>query len=349
MSDVVWGTLIGIYPFLSGMATGSLILAALIELLEWRKLRELTLFSLIISWALLIAAVTALFIHLGIPLRAFYIFIHPQLSSPMVYGVYSWLLLFILLTATIVIYNWYTDRPWFKTASRYLLLINMVLAIIFSSYSGFLFGSIKGVELWSSPLTPISFLTSAVLSGAAVVTLLYVVVWRLTKTSIKHEILNTLGVIILIVLIASLFIQVIELLVKAKISTASWPATYTALTSQLAVSFIGLQFLLGGVVPLVALLLGSVRKSDIGMLVIALLVLIGALAYKWNTVIGGQLVEEALSGVYAVTSYTPPLTGEDSILWAIGVLIWGVFLIALGLVVFPKWRVMGGTEGGARS
>ena len=49
-------------------------------------------------------------------------------------------------------------------------------------YVGFLFGSLKSREWWSSDLMPVVFLFSAIISGVALLIVLYVLSCRLRKT-----------------------------------------------------------------------------------------------------------------------------------------------------------------------
>jgi hypothetical protein len=71
----------------------------------------------------------------------------------------------------------------------------------------------------------------------------------------------------------------------------------------------------------------------------SLLILIGIFAYRWNIVIGGQLLVEASPHIYTTTTYTIPIVGHGSVFWISGIFLLWAFLISLALVIFPNWKM----------
>src|SRR3954462_4832576 len=59
-------------------------------------------------------------------------------------------------------------------------VIGIPSAFMLHGYVGFIFGSVKANPWWSTPMMPIVFLFSAIVSGIAMVMLLYIVLswWR---------------------------------------------------------------------------------------------------------------------------------------------------------------------------
>src|SRR5213076_2158672 len=66
---------------------------------------------------------------------------------------------------------------------RIVTIIGIPSAFLLHGYVGFIFGSIKANPWWSTPMMPIVFLFSAIVSGIAMVMLLYIVLnwWRGAK------------------------------------------------------------------------------------------------------------------------------------------------------------------------
>ena len=60
-------------------------------------------------------------------------------------------------------------------------LIGIPSAFLLHGYVGFIFGSIKANPWWSSPLMPVVFIFSAMVSGIAGVMLLYMAITRIRK------------------------------------------------------------------------------------------------------------------------------------------------------------------------
>ena len=63
-----------------------------------------------------------------------------------------------------------------ERAGYVLTLIGIPSAFLLHGYVGFIFGSVKANPWWSSPLMPIVFLFSAIVSGIAAVNLIYFVI-----------------------------------------------------------------------------------------------------------------------------------------------------------------------------
>ena len=72
-------------------------------------------------------------------------------------------------------------------------LIGIPSAFMLHGYVGFIFGSIKANPWWSSPLMPVVFIFSAMVSGIAAVMLLYMAVTRLRKQKIDMLCVDTIA------------------------------------------------------------------------------------------------------------------------------------------------------------
>ncbi|MCL7396845.1 MAG: polysulfide reductase NrfD [Thaumarchaeota archaeon] len=339
MSSLVWEALIAIYPFFSGMAAGAYITSTLPVLFKRDELKEISLLSLLISWATLIVSPVPLLLHLGSPWRAGNIFVFPQTSSPMALFGYLWITFLILTTISIIVYNWFYSAPWFKSLATVLAGIGIIVSILFSGYIGFIFGSNKAVELWYNPIIPISFILSAILSGLALVAVLYVIIWRLCRMQVNKSTLNTMGRIVWWILLLEVAFVGVEIFVRTYMQTAEWRTLHNILIEQLGFSYLGVQLILGGIIPLILLSFKRTTSSAGLMSLMSLLILIGIFAYRWNLIIGGQLLLEASPYIYTTITYTVPLTGHGSILWISAIFLLWAFLISLALAVFSNWRM----------
>jgi Ni/Fe-hydrogenase subunit HybB-like protein len=63
-----------------------------------------------------------------------------------------------------------------KKAAKVLAAIGIPVACFLHGYAGFIFGSVKANALWMSPLMPVIFIMSAVVSGIALCMLTYIVI-----------------------------------------------------------------------------------------------------------------------------------------------------------------------------
>jgi predicted membrane protein len=161
--------------------------------------------ALLTALAFLLVAPLPLQLHLGHPERSFEMYLTPHTSSAMaMFGfVYLWYLTVVLLLeiwleyrAEIVELAQSTTGPkrWIyraltlgsynvSPAARRIddkvgyavTVIGIPSAFLLHGYVGFIFGSVKANPWWSTPLMPVVFLFSAMVSGIAAVMVLYVV------------------------------------------------------------------------------------------------------------------------------------------------------------------------------
>ena len=75
------------------------------------------------------------------------------------------------------------SRPWHKDekAVKILAGIGIPVACFLHGYAGFIFGSVKANALWMTPLMPVIFICSAVVSGIALCILTYIVTMEIRK------------------------------------------------------------------------------------------------------------------------------------------------------------------------
>src|SRR5207248_4910828 len=75
----------------------------------------------------------------------------------------------------------------------FITLIGLPSAFLLHGYVGFIFGSVKANPWWSSPIMPIVFIFSAMVSGIAVVMLLYMLTTRMREQKIDMNCLDTVA------------------------------------------------------------------------------------------------------------------------------------------------------------
>jgi predicted membrane protein len=171
---------------------------------------------------------------------------------------------------------------------------------------------------------PIIFLMSAIVSGVALLIALYVVAMKLRRQSVNHQSVAEMAKWLFVFIVVDFALEGLEILSMAYESEEGWEVVSHILSNQLAFSFVGVQVVLGMVVPLAVLgwLLLQGRQVDSKRTALtfasALLVLAGIFAMRWNVVIGGQLFSKSLRGF---TTYVPHLLGREGVLVALALLL----------------------------
>ena len=221
--ELQWSVLIVLYPFLTGLVAGAFILASLERVFRVEAVKPTYRLALLTALAFLLVAPLPLQLHLGHPERSFEMYLTPHRSSAMaMFGfVYLWYLMAVLVLEIwldyrrdIVVLSQSTTG-WKRLLYRALTLgsnniserslqiddqvgwlvtlIGIPSAFLLHGYVGFIFGSVKANPWWSSPLMPVVFLFSAMVSGIAVVMLLYMLMCRLRREPIDMRCVDTMA------------------------------------------------------------------------------------------------------------------------------------------------------------
>jgi Ni/Fe-hydrogenase subunit HybB-like protein len=187
---------------------------------------------------------------------------------------------------------------------------------------------------------PLIFLISAIVSGIALQIVLYVVVTKLRRAPLDRECINSMALWLGGFLSAAILVEGLEILSRMYESEESWSIISQLITQRLDVTYIGVQFLFGMILPII--ILGAVATlkfkpaTKLALQTFAgVAILIGVFAMRWNVVIGGQLVSKSLRGL---NSYTPPLLGESGILVTLMILALPFILFAVITYLIPPWK-----------
>jgi predicted membrane protein len=324
--------------------------------------------SLLTALAFLLAAPLPLIAHLGHPERSFEIMFTPHLSSAMAgFGfIYAWYLLVVLLLEIYydyrkdivkwaesveglkgLIYRVLTlgDRDVSDLAVRrderivnFITIIGLPSAVLLHGYVGFIFGSVKANPWWSSPLMPIIFLFSAMVSGIALVLSIYVVSAKLRKRKVDVRCVDSLASYLLYSYILDIGLEFMELAHLFYTGEEGIESINRLIGDKIFVTFVIIQMVVGALIPMLLITLGktSVFSSvKVPVYTLAsLLTLIGVFAMRWNVVIGGQILSKTLRGF---GYYHMPLFGPESLTLAVAIMAIPFILLALLVKLLPPW------------
>jgi Ni/Fe-hydrogenase subunit HybB-like protein len=367
--QLTWSLLIVLYPFITGLVAGAFILASLARVFKIASVQPIYRLALLTALAFLLVAPLPLQMHLGHPERSLEMYMTPHKTSAMaMFGfVYLWYLMVVLLLEIWLdyrkdiilaarsrtgimrrIYGLLTlgsqniDAKSLRVDDRVgwtITLIGIPSAFLLHGYVGFIFGSVKANPWWSTPLMPVVFLFSAMVSGIAIVLLVYRAVGWLRKEAVDMRCLDTVAKCLLYVFVVDFSLEMLDLIHRTYEASESFHTLDFMVHTQLFVSQIVLQIGLGTVVPIGLLALtqvvsiGDVVRRRV-YTIAAALTLVGIFAMRWNVVIGGQLFSKSFLGY---TTYKVAFAAREGLLPAIALLILP-FLILWGLVtLLPPW------------
>jgi len=203
-----------------------------------------------------------------------------------------------------------------------LAALGIPMACILHGYVGFMFGSVKANYWWSTPLMPIIFLFSAVTSGIAMVTILYLSLMKLSSRRIDGPCVQSLAGWLWLCATLTVTLELLEIVTLAYERNEEWLVIGPLLATKLAFSFIGIQMVFGSLIPFILLAVVVLMRKFLTdplrntiTFVASLILLIQVFSMRWNVVIGGQIFSKSMRGFRE--SYVPELFGQEGVALAL--------------------------------
>ncbi len=368
--DIHWSILIVVYPYLTGLVAGAFILASLVKVFNVKEVQPTYKLSLLTALSFLLIAPLPLLLHLGHPERGYEVLITPNPRSAMaMFGfVYAWYLMAVLLLEVWFAYRKdlilfaRRERGVMKWVHRALALfsndispeavafdhkavkvitiIGIPSAFLLHGYVGFIFGSIKANPWWSSVLMPIVFLFSAIVSGIALVILLYMVILPFRGQPIDMKCLDKMASFLFYAVIVDFSLEFLDFIHRLYESEESIKILSELVLNKLIISLLVMQILLGMMAPLAIMV--AIKLFDLNhelrrllYFLSVLLIQLGIFSTRWNVVIGGQMFSKSLMGL---TTYKMEIVGIEGLLTAIVLLILPFIVLAVLLKLLPPWE-----------
>jgi Ni/Fe-hydrogenase subunit HybB-like protein len=373
--ELQWSVLIVLYPYLTGLVAGAFILASLERVFRVEAVKPTYRLALLTALAFLLVAPLPLQLHLGHPERSLEMYLTPHRSSAMaMFGfVYLWYLMAVLVVEIWLDYRRdivllsRSSRGWKRLIYRMLTLgsdniserslqidervgwlvtvIGIPSAFLLHGYVGFIFGSVKANPWWSTPLMPIVFLFSAMVSGIATVLLLYMLLNWLRRVPTDMRCVDTVARYLFYTFIIDFSLEMLDLIHRIYEADESFRSLDFMVHTRLFTSQVVIQILAGTVLPIGLLALTqvlklpeTVRKRTYSLA--GLLTLIGIFAMRWNVVIGGQLFSKSFLGY---TTYKMAFATREGLLVAIVLTILPLLILGVLVKLLPPWPEKGAT------
>ncbi len=367
--ELQWSVLIVLYPFLTGLVAGAFILASLERVFNVEAVKPTYRLALLTALAFLLIAPLPLQLHLGHPERSYEMYLTPHTNSAMaMFGfVYLWYLL-----AVLVLEIWLDYRKDIVLAARsstgfkrtfyriltlgsdnisprsleiddkvgkFVTVIGIPSAFLLHGYVGFIFGSIKANPWWSTPLMPIVFLFSAIVSGIAAVMLLYMIITWIRGGEPDMDCVDTIARYLLYAFIIDFGLEMLDLIHRTYEADESFKSLNFLMHAKLYVSQILIQIIFGTLIPILLLALPQIvrltARARKGFYVLAgCLTLMGIFAMRWNVVIGGQLFSKSFLGY---TTYKMGFATREGLLPALILLVLPFLILYLLIRILPPW------------
>lgn len=348
---IYWSIQIVMYPFMTGLVAGAFVLSSLYHVFGVKQLKDMARFALVFSFALLFAAPMPIILHLQHPIRGFHVLMTPHFTSAIAafgivffsYGAIvaselwflyrkhfvdvalplknkpdktfgEWIKFIIFCTLTLGVYD--VSEETLKRdekAIKVLAGLGIPVACFLHGYAGFIFGSVKANALWMTPLMPVIFIMSAIVSGIALCILTYIVTMELRKLlvtrkktpyqlyqskeelkSVEINVIKMTSRYLLFFLIFAISLELLDLVFRGYTAVKSWDVLRSVIYGKDFTNIFILQYGIGNLVPFLLFLAPglTIRRAVVGVL----LVLFGVFMMRWNVVIGGQAFSLTFAG-----------------------------------------------------
>ena len=345
---IYWSIQIVMYPFMTGLVAGAFVLSSLYHVFGMKDLKDMAKFALVFSFALVMAAPLPLMLHLQQPLRGVEVFFTPHFTS----AISAFGIVFFTYSIIVAAEIWFVYRKYFveesmaykskegivnrfmwltytvltlgafdiseeavhkdEKAVKLLAAIGIPTACFLHGYAGFIFGSVKANALWMTPLMPVIFIMSAIVSGIALCMLTYIIIMEIKKLKVvtskrpgevltaenlkgvEMDVISKTAKYLIAFMIAAITLELLDLIFRGYTAVKSWDILRSVIYGKDFVNIFIIQYLLGNLLPFIMLL---IPRPTIPRMVVALvLVLLGVFMMRWNVVIGGQSFSLTFAG-----------------------------------------------------
>lgn len=365
---IPWGVLIVIYPYLTGLVAGAFTVSSFYHVFGMQQFKPVARLALLTSLSVMLFVPAPLLLHLGHAERSYLSMVTPHLTSAFaMFGFFA-----AFYTILLVLEVWFVFRAdnvaraqnstglarsfyravtlWSDDVSLRARVIDakwlLILAIVgipsahgLHGYIGFVYGSLKARQWWESDLMPVIFLFSAIVSGIALLMVLYVVTSKLRRVRIDFACLKGLTLALWGFLMFTVILEGLEFANLVYKGKEGVDMIMEYVQGPLFWRYFVLQFGLGALLPvaLMGLMVAFGTRGKLfvaGAMTSALLVLMNVLLMRWNVVIGGQEISKTGKGLL---TYPMTLFGHESFVSASILMIAPFLLLWLLVRLFPPW------------
>ena len=365
---IPWGVLIVIYPYLTGLVAGAFTVSSFYHVFGMQQFKPVARLALLTSLSVMLFVPAPLLLHLGHPERSYLSMVTPHLTSAFaMFGFFA-----AFYTILLALEVWFVFRAdnvaraqnstgmtrrfyravtlWSDDVSPRARVIDakwlLILAIVgipsahgLHGYIGFVYGSLKARQWWESDLMPVIFLFSAIVSGIALLMVLYVVTSKLRRVRIDFACLKGLTLALWGFLMFTVILEGLEFANLVYKGKEGVDMIMEYVQGPLFWRYFVLQFGFGALLPvaLMGLMVAFGTRGRMfvaGAMTSAFLVLMNVLLMRWNVVIGGQEISKTGKGLL---TYPMTLFGHESFVSA-SVLVIAPFILLWVLIrLFPPW------------
>ncbi len=189
-NTISWGMYIISFMFLVGVSAGGLIVVAGSELVESERFAPFTRLAVVVSGTAIAAAAVSILPDLGRPQLVWKMVWQPHWTSPLIWDV----LVIAVYLSIAAVDLWLLTRPEPRPkALRTMAFIALPAAVLVHSVTAWIFGLLVARPFWNTALLAPMFISSALVSGTALLIVVAAIVVRTTDWDPPERVFPDLG------------------------------------------------------------------------------------------------------------------------------------------------------------
>lgn len=346
LSDLVpWGLWITIDLSSIALSAGAFLLCAMVHLMGLREYQPVARTATFIGLIGYSMAVMTLLLDIGRPDRFWHALVYWNPHSVLwevTMCVCLYLSVLVLETVPILGETAWIRRRWPNIARKlealhhlapYLAIAGLLLSMLHQSSLGATYGVLKARPIWYRPGLSILFIVSAAAGGISLTVLASMLSVRMTsKANVRDELLERLSMVVGWVLVGYLYFRFWD----------AFSMTYTYQPGRteglqlftrgpLSFNFWVIEIVLGAIVPILLLLNHRTRRRPLWRMLALAMVILGVVAYRWDTNLAGQVVVLTSLPHEITARYTRYVPSLVEFLAGFGVVAYGLMAFTLGV------------------
>ncbi|HUK77810.1 MAG TPA: NrfD/PsrC family molybdoenzyme membrane anchor subunit [Thermoleophilia bacterium] len=301
--NVIWGLYIISFMFFVGLSAGGLIIASAGRLFGVERFAPIVRLAVVEATVTIATAALLIIPDLGHVQHIYNLVIHAHWLSPMIWD----LTVILIYLALSLLYLWLYMRrdlaargSWLALGTKdsgqagrdrdhhltYVLAwIALPAAVLVHSITAWIFGLQISRGFWYSAVMPPLFISSALVSGLALVTIIAFLVRRSGRISFGDDLGSFLGGLL------AVFLAVEAFLVFCEVLAGYYPgiptdAVHQLFTGRYAPGF-AVEIVVGLIVPFILLAVAAWRRRPQVVVIASVLALIGIFVHRANLIVIG--------------------------------------------------------------
>jgi Ni/Fe-hydrogenase subunit HybB-like protein len=215
----------------------------------------------------------------------------------------------------------------------YLAIAGLAFSMLHQSSLGAVYGVLKARPFWYKPEMAVLFMFSAIVGGISLTLFASMLAARLTNKARTNDMLiERVAKFVAWALVGYLYFRFWDALSQHYTYEPGRTEGLELMTGgPLSFNFWVLEMLLGALVPMILLLVPYTRKHPFWRMLALGLVVVGVIAYRWDTNLSGLLVVMSYLPNAPAVSYTSYVPSLIEIVSGLGIIAYGLLAFSLGV------------------